>query len=401
MSQEGARSGPNPVLVVLLIIAVIAVGVLGYLYHRQQQEVVKIDAPKSYFLAKLTYPTAYVVEKKNVEQGADWYKTPVGTGPFKLVSWDPSQGLTLARNTSYYGQVATLNEVKFLYQAGLPMDMYESGQIDVVGVSSTYIDRVNDPAGPFAGQLQVTPELSFSYIGFNEAAPPFDDVHVRRAFSYALDKDKIISVMYRDMVTKAEGILPPGMPGYNPDLKGLDFDVAKAKQELSLSRYGSAANLPPITITTAGYGGGTDPMIEASVVQWQQNLGVKVTIRQMEPDRYYYNLMAEKNEMFSMGWIADYPNPQDFLDLLFHTGAQNNFGEYSNPQVDKLLDQAATATGSDALTLYDQVEQMLVDDAACLPFSFAKDYTLVKPYIHGYKVDPMGLVAFNQVTTDH
>ncbi len=362
---------------------------------------VTLTQPITYFLDKLTYPSAFVVEKKNVEQGADWFQHPVGTGPFKLSNWTPNQSLTLVRNTSYHGQVATLQEVKYLFLSGIPMNQYEAGDIDVTGVSSAYIDRVQDPNGPFYGQLKVTPELSFSFIGFNTTIAPFNDVHVRRAFTYALDKDKIISVMFRDMVKKAEGILPPGIPGYNPNLKGLDFDVAKAKQELAESSYGSAANLPPITITTAGYGGSVDPLIEAAVVQWKQNLGVNVTIRQMEPDRYYYNLGAEKNQMFSMGWIADYPNPQDFLDLLFHTGAQNNFGGYSNPAVDKLLDQAAVAPQKQALTIYQQVEQMLVQDAACLPFSFGEQYTLVKPYVHGYNVNPMGLVALNKVTVDN
>ena len=361
---------------------------------------VTIDQPKSYFLSKLTYPTAYIVDKNNVAQGTDWYRHPNGTGPFKLAEWTQGQSLTLERNTRYHGQVATLEQVKFLFLSGVPMNQYESGDIDVAGVSVPYIDRVEDPDGPFYGQLQVTPELSFSYIGFNAAAPPFDDVHVRRAFTYALDKDKIVSVMFRDLVQKADGILPPGIPGYNPNLNGLDFDLARAQQELAQSRYGSAANLPPITITTAGYGGAVSPMIVAAVVQWRENLGVDVTIRQMEPERYYYNLTAEKDEMFDIGWVADYPHPQNFLDLLFHTGAENNFEEYSNPAVDDILDRAAVAGEAEALALYQQAEQLLVDDAACLPFSFGQNYIVVKPSVHNYKLDPMGLVALNQVTVD-
>ena len=361
---------------------------------------VTIDQPKSYFLSKLTYPTAYIVDKNNAAQGTDWYRHPNGTGPFKLAEWTQGQSLTLERNTRYHGQVATLERVKFLFLSGVPMNQYESGDIDVAGVSVPYIDRVEDPDGPFYGQLQVTPELSFSYIGFNAAAPPFDDVHVRRAFTYALDKDKIVSVMFRDLVQKADGILPPGIPGYNPNLNGLDFDLARAQQELAQSRYGSAANLPPITITTAGYGGAVSPMIVAAVVQWRENLGVDVTIRQMEPERYYYNLTAEKDEMFDIGWVADYPHPQNFLDLLFHTGAENNFEEYSNPAVDDILDRAAVAGEAEALALYQQAEQLLVDDAACLPFSFGQNYIVVKPSVHNYKLDPMGLVALNQVTVD-
>jgi oligopeptide transport system substrate-binding protein len=359
---------------------------------------VTITAPISYFLAKLTYPTSFVVDKDNAAQGAAWYRQPNGTGPFSLAEWTQGQSLTLARNTQYYGQIATLESVHFLFLSGIPMNQYEAGDIDVAGVSTVYIDRVQDPDGPFYGQLRVTPQLSFSFIGFNATKEPFDDVHVRRAFTYALDKDKIISVMFRGLVQKAEGILPPGIPGYNPDLTGLGYDVAKAKQELALSRYGSAENLPSITITSAGYGGTVSPLLAAAAVQWRDNLGVEVTIRQMEPERYYYNLTAEKDEMFDMGWIADYPSPQNFLDVLFHTGAENNFGEYSNAAIDAILDRAAAADEAEALELYRQAEQRLVDDAACLPFSFGENYILVKPYVQGYDVNPMGLVRLNRVS---
>ncbi len=360
---------------------------------------VTIDMPKSYFLSKLTHTTAYVVDKANVARGGEWWRKPNGTGPFKLKEWQENNLLVLERNERYHGQVAGIEGVEFQLWSGVPMIMYETGEIDVTGVSVTYIDRVTDTAGPFHQELQVTPELSFGWIGFNTTRPPFDDVNVRRAFSQAVDKDKIVSLVFRDLVQRADGILPPGIPGYNESLVGLDYDVDKAKEWLALSEYGDVSELPPITLTTSGYGGLIPSSLEAIISQWRENLGVEVTVRQLEPDRYLYYLKEEKNEMFDMGWVADYPHPQNFLDVLLHTGAENNFAEYSNPEVDAILDKAGVELDSElSLELYRQAEQMLVDDAACLPLWFGQNYILVKPYVEGYELNPMGFVMLNEVS---
>jgi oligopeptide transport system substrate-binding protein len=360
---------------------------------------VTIDAPRSYFLFRLTYPTAFVVDKANVAAGGEWWRKPNGTGPFKLKEWQANSLIVLERNDSYYGDVAGVTQVQYALWSGVPMNLYETGDIDTAGVSVDYIDRVNDKAGPFYDQLQISAEMSFYWIGFNLTKPPFDDINVRKAFTLAVDKDKLISLSFRNLVQRADGILPPGIPGYNDKLTGLGYDVSKAKELIAKSKYGSAANLPPITLTTSGYGGQISSYLEAIINDWRQNLGVEVTVRQLEPDRFIYNLKEEKDELFDMGWIADYPHPQDFLDVLFRTGAENNYGEYSNPAVDALLDKAALeADSAKSLALYQQAEQMLVDDAAMLPLWFGESYTLVKPYVTGYKLNAMGFAWLNKVS---
>jgi len=359
---------------------------------------VTIDAPKSYFLSKLTYPTTFVVDRANVARGGEWWRTPNGTGPFKLKQWEESSLLVLERNELYYGELAKVNSVAFQLWSGVPMDLYETGEIDVTGVSIDYIDKVTDKAGPFYTDLRVTPELSFFYIGFNTSKPPFDDANIRRAFSQAIDKDKLVSLVSKGMVKRADGILPPGMPGYNEALRGLDFNVDAAKQLIARSKYGDVSKLPPITITTAGYGGFISPDLEAIVYQWRQNLGVEVRIRQLEPERFLYHLKEENDEMFDFGWIADYPHPQDFLDILFRTGSDNNYGKYGNSEVDTLLDKAGVEQNrKQSLALYQQAEQKLVDDAACLPLTFGQNYILVKPYVKGYNVNPLGFIRLDQV----
>jgi oligopeptide transport system substrate-binding protein len=359
---------------------------------------ITIDAPRPYFLSKMTYPTSYVVDKNNAGQGVERWRHPNGTGPFKLKQWTEEELLVLERYNGYYGEKAKLDTVEFQLWSGVPMRMYETGEIDVAGVSVAYIDRVTDPAGPFFDELAKTSELSFYYIGFNATKPPFDNANVRKAFALAIDRGKIVKLVYRDLVQSASGILPPGIPGYNEDLDGLDFDAAAAKELIESSSYGDASALPPITITTMGYGGSIAGYLEAVIQEWRDNLGVEVTVRLLEPERYIYHLKEEKDEMFDMGWIADYPHPQDFLEVLFHSGAENNFGEYSNPEVDRLLDIAGIEPDSDiSQELYRQSEQMLVDDAACLPLWFGMNYILIKPYVKGYELNPMGFAMLNKV----
>ncbi|MBI4285254.1 MAG: peptide ABC transporter substrate-binding protein [Chloroflexi bacterium] len=360
---------------------------------------VTIDTPKVYFLSKLTYPTAFVVDRANVGAGEDWWARPNGTGPFRLKQWDKNSLIVLEKNPLYYDKPAGLDSVVYQLYSGVPMNLYETSRIDVTGFGTDYIDRVTDEKGPFRKEMAVYPELSFFYIGFDVTRPPFDDINVRRAFYQAINREKIAILTFRNMVQKAEGILPPGIPAFNKALTGLAHDPETAKRWLAASKYGDASKLPPITITTAGLGGGMSQDLEAIVQEWRLNLGVEVTVRQLEPERFTYVLKEERDEMFVSGWIADYPHPQDFLEVLFHTGADYNFGEYSNPEVDAMLDQAGTEPDTErSLALYQKAEQKIVDDVAVIPLWFGKNYILVKPYVNGYKLNALGYPSLANVT---
>lgn len=362
---------------------------------------VTIDAPKAYFLSKLAYPTAFVVDRANVESGEDWWLNPDGTGPFELQEWERGQWLVLKRSQTYYGEPAKVEQVGYLL-AGPPMPMYELGQIDVVPVYGGYIYRVRDESSPFYSQLSVTAELSLHYIGFNTAHPPFDDVNVRLAFCRAVDKESITTVILRDMANEADGILPPGIPGYNESLQGLDYDVEKAKQLIAMSKYGDISNLPPITLTVTGYGNYIPDYLGAIIQGWQQNLGVEVSVRQMEPEDFIYNLKQEKDEIFALAWIADYPDPHNFLDILFYTGSENNAFEYSNPDLDALLDQAAIEQDATArLAMYQQAEQIVLDDAPCIPLWHGANYILVRPYVKNYELSLLGIPDLSQVSVEN
>lgn len=360
---------------------------------------VTIDAPIPYFLEKMAFPTAYVVDKTNVESGSDWSLHPNGTGPFKLKQWQSGQVLILQRNDNYYGEKAQLNQVVFRLTGEDPMQLYELGSIDVAYVSAAYMGLVTDPSNPISKQLEVYPELSLTYIGFNASGPPFDDAKIRQAFSYAVDKDKVFALSAQNIVSAAYGIIPQGMPGYNASLEGLQFDPEKAKELIAESKYGNVSNLPPIVMTVAGVGGSVSGLIGGIIEEWRRNLGVEVTVRQLEPEVFLYGINQEKDQLYLDGWVADYPDPQDFLDLLFHTGAQNNIGNYSNPHLDSLLDQAAIEQDpSVRLQMYQSAEQLVVDDAAVLPLFFGRSYVVVEPYVKNYMLSPLGYPLLNKIS---
>ena len=361
---------------------------------------VTINSPESYFLYKLTFPSSFVVEKNNVNSGTNWWQKPVGTGPFKVQEWVKNTDFILARNDLYYGDKAKIAQVKMILNStNSDESLFETDQIDIANASADYYDEIMDKAGPFYNDLYSSPSLSVDYIGFNCKEPPFDDADIRKAFSMAIDKDKIISLIYRNMAQKAEGILPPGIPGYNTNLTGLNFDVSEAQELIKESKYGDVSKLPPITITISGAGGTADPVTQALVYQWKQNLGVTVQVRELEPEVYNSNLSQELDQMYYFGWIADYPYPQDFLDILFSSGSSFNYGGYSNPSVDSLIQQANQESDqTKAFTLYQQAEQLIVNDAVCLPLTFGENYLLIQPYVKNLSVNALGFINFSDVT---
>jgi len=361
---------------------------------------VRIDAPKSYFLSKLSYSTAFVVDRKNVDSGSDWWHKPNGSGPYKLTRWNQGSLLILQPNQYYYGQKATVGVVLQLLN-GIPMSLYETGKIDVAGISELNIERAEDETGPFVDQLHVFPEFSLQYIGFNTGKPPFDDPLVRQAFSQSVDKDHIIRIIQKNMVSRADGIIPPGMPGYNKELKGLAYDPAQARELLAKSKYSSG--LPPVTITVLGWGGvDVEPSLGAIIQDWKNNLGADVSIRLLEPDQFHYNLQQEADEIYLLGWVADYPDPQNFLQTLFYTGSEYNHGRFSSKQLDDLIDRAAVELDHDKrMLLYLKAEHVVVDQAPVMPLWFNRNYVLVHPRVKNYSIDPLGVPRFNLVTLEN
>lgn len=352
---------------------------------------VTIDAPKAYFLQKLTYPTAFVVDRENIAQREDWYRTPNGAGPYRLVRWEPMVKQVYQRYAGYTGWMPAIPNIVVTLYTGEGIRLYESGSIDLTGIGSYNLGRVTDPADPLNAELHASVSLCTYYIQFDTTRPPFDDPLVRKAFSLAIDRQKLVEVVMRNAALPAKGIYPPAIPGYSLSLQGQQYDPEAAKEMLASSSYGSAKKLPPIIYTDSGYGSAANADAAAMLQMWQQNLGVTVTVQNMDPEIATDEISAgHHGQLVSGGWCADYPDPENFTDVLFHSDAGMNYGGYSNPEFDRLVEAARVETDVTArMELYAQAEQFLVDDSAAIFLMHPLDLTLVKPYVLGYANNPL------------
>jgi ABC-type transport system substrate-binding protein len=189
------------------------------------------------------------------------------------------------------------------------------------------------------------------------------------------------------------------MPGYDETIEALPFDPEGARQLLEDSSYGGAEGLPDLTLTIVGQGGEPADTIAAIVAQWEENLGVTVELQQVEYATYLRELRQDTFQFFQAGWIADYPDPENFLDKLFHSESQQNELGYHNDEVDALLDQARTEQDQEVrFSLYHEVERQVIDDAVVIPLWWPKTIQLVKPYVEGYLLPPIVIPKLRYVT---
>ena len=361
---------------------------------------INIDAPKAYFLAKLTYPVAFVLDKQNLSD-PNWIEKPNGSGPFTLDEYLVGEKLVLKRNDNWHKNIAKLDYVSMNLAGGSAMAMYENCEIDITGVGMSDLERVLDPSNSLNKDVVVAP-LDFSqyYIGFNLNEPPFDDIHFRQALAYSINKELIASEVLSDLVKPAYGILPPGFPGYNENITGFKFDEAAAKDALAKSKYSDITTLPRLILSVPGTGGSAGLDIEVILEMWKQTLGIDVEIQQLEWATFLQMLNKKELQFFSgLGWVADYPDPENFLDVNFHSSKSTNHNNYSNPEVDNLLELARVeADVSMRLDLYNKAEKIIVNESPWIPLWFPGDqYVLINQRIKNYKLTPMSVPKYSLI----
>ncbi len=361
------------------------------------------DAPKAYLLAKLSYPTSYVLDRNNLEGNDGWFKQPNGTGPFLLDEYIPGELIRLTANKNYHLGAPYVDDVLHILSGGDALLMYENDEIHVTGVSLTSLDAILDPANPLSADVQRSPpSFSTYFMGLNALKPPFDDKNVRLALNYAIDRETISETLLRGLLVPANGVLPPGFPGYDPNLGGYEYDAEKAKRLLSESKYGSNMDeFPDIVLSLPGsFGASVGPPTEAILAMWQETLGIEVEVQQTEWATYLQDQHEGRFQMYGgSGWVADYPDPENFLDVLLHSESVDNHTNYANPEVDRLLEQARTEQDqAKRFDLYNQAEKLIVADAPWVPLWHGDSgYVLIKPYVKDYFLFPMVIPRLRHV----
>ncbi len=349
---------------------------------------VTLDGPKPYFLAKLSYPNSYAVDNSQADAGGEWYYDANASGPYKIKEYKPDEYIIFERNDFYWNPPAIPNVLFLFNPGGSLLSLYEEGTLDMVPIWGEDVIRIREADDPLHEEWQSTTSMCTSMLLFNNATAPFDDIKVREAFAMSVDKDALVERMTNNVDITADAILPPAMPGYQESIRDLGYDPDAARAALADSSYGT--NLPEVKLSVGGYGDSGSDLVNAMVSMWKDVLGVQVTVEYLDPTRLHEAAREQANPMTLYGWCADYPDPENFLDLLFHTDSDINASAYSNPEVDALLEQARVEQDSaKRLALYQQVETMLLEDVAAVPYMYGVDNVLVKPRVQGFTMMPM------------
>ena len=364
-----------------------------------------IDAPKPYFLAKLTYPTAFIVDQQQIESNpSGWTRRPNGTGPYRLREWRLGERIVLEANPNYYLDAPSVQTVVYELSGGSALTRFENGELDVAFLTVNDIDRARDPSSDIGQLYQQFPQFTISYLAFNTAVPPFDDVNVRRALGLAIDRATIADVTFNNMLLPATGILQPQLPGYTSDDKTLPFDPEEARRLIAASSYGSADAInedAPIVITEVGGGAEARIDTQAFIEQWRTELGLEVQIQQTDFATFLADQDAGRLQMFNAGWIMDYPDPEDILDLKFHSASTLNDVGYENREVDTLLEEARVELDAERrIQLYRDAEKLIIEDAAWLPLYFSFSHVVINEDVQGWFEPPMVIPRLRFVTVD-
>jgi ABC-type transport system substrate-binding protein len=353
--------------------------------------VVQLAEASASFLARLAGGPALVVDVRETAR-PEWWLSPNGSGPFQVAEFDPASRLILeswGETRRDDGLAIETIEVRFGASALQPFNLYEAGEIDLVEVPGYAIDRVLSPADPLKSHLIVVPQLSTTFVALCPSDEGFSDPAVRRALGQVIDRPRVVEATFAGHVRLAEGLIPPSILGrdWPADLPELDIQAAQA----TLSAAVGAGSVPRILDPGAGLA-----VLLAEVAQ--QELGFEIEV--VAPDWATFTaLTAERNlPGFVLTWVADYPEPENFLTALFGTDSPNNYCGYSNPEVDRLLAEASRELdGPRRETLYLTAQQAIIDDGVVIPIYHGVSYTLVNPDVHGLVVSPAGILSLEGV----
>jgi oligopeptide transport system substrate-binding protein len=391
-------------------------GLKGLQAPNDSTVVITLIKPFSPFISYSLLGNSFIYPHEAVEKyGKDFTHHGVGTGPFRFVEYKESQYCLLVRNEHYWGkdddgnQLPYLDTVKFSFMKDNKTELlsFKQGKLDhVYRIPAEFfqdvVDENKNPRGEYKKyQIIHLPSMASQFYGFNTRTG-VSNVHLRRAFAFAIDRTKIIKYVLKGQAAGPgiHGIVPPSMPGYPiNDVYGFTFNLDSAKHELALAMKELNNVLPDVTLQLNSGGSRNEEVAQAIQSQLSENLGVKVKLQLVEWAQHTAMIDEGKAKFFRLGWIADYPDPQNFLNLLYGKNipasgpSSINSTRYSNPEVDTLYDQAIAETDRTKINaLWARAESLAMYDAPMLVLYYDEDYHTLQPNVRDFPANAMNRI---------
>lgn len=340
--------------------------------------VVTLDEPLAIFTKMLAMPVAAVVPS-NIP--SDFGEHPVGTGPWKLVTWKHDDYLLFARNPGYFGGApkADTLRARVIAEPSTSVAEYESGNVDLLQIpASEASDWVNDESRK--AMLMSTPALELVYIGINTTRGPLADPRVRQAVNYAVDANRIIERLIGGRGIRANGVIPPTLGGHDSSRAPYPYDPAKARRLLADAGHAAGIDVELWVSTNPIY-----LRIAETVQAYLNAVGIRTKIVQREAAASRAAARKGETDMILKDWYADYPDAEDFLYPLLHTanrGSGGNVSFYSNAAFDSVVSAARReADETKRNALYRQADSIAFDAAPMVFLYFYDELYAVQPWI--------------------
>ncbi len=358
--------------------------------------IVYLEKSLSYFPYLLTHPSTYPIRKDIIHEKKSLWTRPeniVTLGSYKLTQWDHDKALILKFNEKYHGPEPSIKQV-ILYiipEETTVLNLFSSGLLDVA---------VNLPSRDIAflkkrKEYKSYDLLSLYYYGFNVQAKSLQDVHIRKAIVHAISRKEIVKLLNGGQ-KPLKSWIPKGLFAYNSDI-GLEFNPSKSKKILKEGGYLKSSQIPKIKIfynTTANH-----KMIAENIqAQLKKNLNIDVELNNQEWKTYLQRLNTKAVEFFRMGWLADYPDPDNFMNLMT-SFSDNNHTNWKNKKFDQLVLKAmVTPNGFQRKSLYDRAQKILLEeDVVVMPLFSSVAHTLVSSRIKKYPINIMSEMLFKKM----
>ena len=354
---------------------------------------ITLSQPYTPFISILGMAQTKVLPQEEVERlGADFGRQPVGTGPFHFVNWVAGEEIKLQANEAYYEGRPFLDHLHYriITDRQAAMAEFERGTLeDAVLPTHQQVPLSTNPRfKPFRIRK---PLLATLFLLLETRYGPLSNRKVRQAINHAINRETINNIRQNRFV-QARGILPLGMPGYNPDLVGYPYDLARARQLLADAGYPGGKDLPPLELWT-GVTSDTVTQEHEAIKRDLERLGLKVELLTAENWKHYNAAVLGKRAgaIYRIVWFADFPDPDTFLFSLFHSQSPDNYAHYSNPEVDRLLEQARSEGDYlKRIQLYRQTEALIMEDAPVVNLVYYTFETLFQSYVQGIELNALG-----------
>lgn len=368
---------------------------------------IKIILKKPYtpFLANLAMSLAApIVSPEAVKKYGDKFtENPVGTGPFKFVSWQKEQSITLEKNNDYWGDKAKVDKVVFKVTKENSVRASElmTGSVDIIdGVDPNDVKKLEESKM----SLFKSDGMNINYMAFNCSRAPFNDVKLRQAISYAVNREELVKYLYQGYAQLANSTLPSFIPGYSSKVKPYGYDPEKAKQLLKEAGKENL-NVKIITYSNARpYNTVNGQKLAEAVQNYLTKVGINASIQAYPWKEYKEKVKQGEGDILFYGWIGDNGDADNFLSLFDTKEIKSslNAAMYSNKKVDELLAKGKQLqNGSERNAVYEQVQETVLSDAAWLPISHAVDMAAYTPKVKNFRLHPTGTAFLKDVDKEN